>query len=80
MAHRSAGALQGSRKINPVETEDRVSLGNNTRGFGSKKHAGRAGMQRMIGRKSGGNFQIGDDPRTQCLGECDTDCPGGLIA
>ena len=37
--------------------------------------AGRAGMQRMIGREGGGDLQIGDDARVEPLGERDARVP-----
>ena len=42
--------------------------------------AGRAGMQRMIGREGGADFDVGDDARVQALGQGDARLPGIKIA
>ena len=42
--------------------------------------AGRAGMQRMIGRERRADLEIGDDARVQPLGERDARVPGLDIA
>ena len=73
--------LEGAGDVDPVEAEDDVGGADGVGRFG-RQHgaAGRAGMQRVIGREGRADFEIGDDARAQALGQRDARVPGIEIA
>ncbi len=59
--------LEGARQIHPVEAQDHVGVAHDRGSIGSEKHAGRRGVQRMVGRECGAHLEVGEDPRVQRL-------------
>ena len=77
----AAELLEGAGEIDPVEAEDDVGVADRVGRLGRQHDAaGRAGMQRMIGRERGADLEIGDHARAEALGQRDARVPGVEIA
>ena len=69
-------ALERAGEVDPVEAQDHVGgLHRGLRIGPERGRARRAGMQRMIGREGGADFQFGDDLGVEVLGERDARVP-----
>src|SRR5262245_61147951 len=77
---RHAGAeyrFQGSGKIDPIETQNDVSLAYRIGRLRSDAdRAGRADVQPMVGWKGCGDLKVSSNPRAEPLGERDARVPG----
>ncbi len=75
-----ADSLESPGDIEPIKAQDDVGGSDGLRSFGRQHRATwRAGVQGVVGRKGGCDFEIGDDARAQAFSEADALVPGILV-
>jgi hypothetical protein len=72
----SPAVAQRAGEIDPVEAEDDVGSSSSLRRSPGRCRARRAGVQRMVGRESRADLEVGHDARAERLGERDARVPG----
>ena len=72
---------QGTGEVDPVEAENEIGLAQRGgRLFDRRDGAGRAGMERMIGRECRALFEVGDDAGAERFGKRHARVPRGQAA
>src|SRR5690348_482244 len=75
-----ADSLESPGDVEPIKAQDDIGGSDGLRSFGRQDRATwRAGVQGVMCREGGRDFEVGDDARAQAFSEADAFVPGILV-